>query len=280
MILIADSGSTKTEWCLLKDRTPVLTIKTEGYNPYFVDTTYIIRSLRSHFTNENQNRSISKIYFYGSGCFPETASIVSNALSQIFLNAVSYVELDLLAAARSLLGMSSGFAAILGTGTNTCLYNGREIIQNIDSLGFILGDEGSGTHIGKKILSHFIRGYMPAKVQELLLDEYPLTKENIFQEVYTNRFANRFCSQFTKFASHYITLPYINDLVENCFKEFFENLICKYDKYDQYTFNCVGSVGFIFQKQLRNVSAEFGMKTEVITQSPLEGLLEYHKNYS
>lgn len=276
MILIADSGSTKTEWFLLNGNGENQTILSEGYNPYFVDTPYINNSLQRIFPNDNLNTNISKVFFYGSGCFPDKAPVITNAIAQIFPNASVTAELDLLAAARALLGKEKGFAAILGTGTNSCLYDGENIIQNIDSLGFILGDEGSGTHIGKSILSEYIREFMHPDLSNEFAHEFKLTKADIFHHIYDKPFPNRFCSRFTEFAKKHIEHPYMSNLVENCFREFFTNLVSRYNHYQLYSFNCIGSIGTVFQEQLQNVASSFGMKTGAIARSPMEGLIRYH----
>lgn len=276
MILIADSGSTKTEWYLHSDNGNTQALYSEGYNPYFVTTPYIINSLREKFQDDTLNEQVSRVFFYGSGCFPDKAPVITNALAEVFYKAEVFAELDLLAAARALLGNQKGFAAILGTGTNSCVYDGQRIIQNIDSLGFILGDEGSGTHIGKAILSEYLREFMHQNLRDEFSKEFNLTKADVFHRIYDQPFPNRFCSQFTGFARKHISHPYMSTLVENSFRALFTNLITHYDNYKQYSFNCIGSVGVVFKEQLEKVAEEFGMAPGVIAQSPMEGLIRYH----
>src|SRR3569623_784538 len=156
MILVADSGSTKTTWCLLNNAGENYFFNTEGYNPYFVTKEYIVHSLTANLPSTINTGLIREIWFYGAGCFEDKTSIVSNALTKIFVNADLHVGLDLLGSARSVLGNQPGFVAILGTGTNSCVYDGNKITGNIDSLGYLLGDEGSGFYIGRKILSDYI----------------------------------------------------------------------------------------------------------------------------
>jgi len=276
MILIADGGSTKTNWCFLDDDGKKMFLNTEGYNPYFVTTGYITNSLEEKLKPQINRNNITEIHFYGAGCFPERSQIVKDALSQIFQNAQVHIELDLLAAARSLLGYNPGFAAILGTGTNTCMYNGEKVIENIDSLGYILGDEGSGSAIGKKLLSDFARGYMPEMAQEYFRQSFNLTKEEIFNNIYSNPLANRFCASFSQFINTNITVEYFHDLVKSSFTDFFKNLVCHYKNYKDFSFNCIGSIGYIFQPILKEVVSEFGMHVGNITQSSIEGLVSYH----
>ena len=166
MKLIADSGSTKTSWCLLKQNGGKVFFNTEGYNPYFLSSEYIVNSLKKQLPGESTFGFVEEIYFYGAGCFPDKKQVLVTAFTELFPSASCYIELDLLAAARALLGQRAGFAAILGTGANTCLYDGHAITDNIDSLGYILGDEGSGCAIGKKLLGDYARGLMPVDVKE------------------------------------------------------------------------------------------------------------------
>lgn len=277
MILLADGGATKTDWCLLKENGETVFIDSEGYNPYFVNAEYIRDSIGKRFKDIGNKEQIEEVHYYGSGCFPGPASIVREGISQVFKQAKVYVELDLLAAARAVLGTKPGFTAILGTGTNTCIYNGKEIIQNIDSLGYILGDEGSGTALGKKFLAAYIRDHMPAEIHELFYGQYKLDKEKIFEKVYSSTFPNRFCAGFATFIHQYLHLDYISGLVDNCFRELFTNLVCRYERYQDYSFNCIGSIGFQFSEHLRKIAYEFNMQPGLILKSPIEGLIDYHR---
>src|SRR5690606_34187916 len=180
MIIIADGGSTKTNWCLLDDAGKKVYFNTEGYNPFFVDSTYIVNSLKKGLPTDMPYERIVEVNYYGAGVHNQgKADIVTDALQQVFTHSKVFVGHDLLAAARALLGDKAGFAAILGTGTNSCLYNGEEITHKIDSAAYILGDEGSGCYIGKKLLTDYIRGYMPKDVREVFWETYKLTTDDI-----------------------------------------------------------------------------------------------------
>ena len=277
MILVADSGSTKTNWCLLNGRHNSYFFDTEGYNPYFVSSAYILQSINTHFPPGIDKAAISKIFFYGAGCFDDKAAIVINALTPIFANATIYVGLDLLASARAVLGNSPGFAAILGTGTNSCMYDGSRITANIDSLGYLLGDEGSGFYIGRQLLSDYIREYMPLPVREEFFTIYGFSREDIMEQVYTQKLPNRFCAGFTNFISLSVAdTTYTQSLVKNAFIDFFNNLVTRYKDYDKYTFNCTGSVGYTFRNILAETAALYNMETGVILKTPIEGLARYH----
>ena len=170
MILIADGGATKTSWCLIENVDKTTLFETEGYHPFFVDCSYISNSLHQNIPENIREMAleVTVIYFYsaGGGYSKKTDAVIIDGVKSLFPQAEVFVETDLLAAARALLQDNPGFAGILGTGTNTCIYNGKKIIQNIESLGFLLGDEGSGSYIGKKIIGDYIRGYMPSDVKK------------------------------------------------------------------------------------------------------------------
>lgn len=276
MILIADSGSSKTNWCLIKQDGEKQYFNTEGYNPYFVDSAYIVNSLIQNLPAGISNSEITEVYYYGAGCFPGKDYILSDAIAEVFNQGKCFIELDLLAAARALLGNNKGFAAILGTGMNTCIYDGEKITQNIDSLGFTLGDEGSGAAMGKKLLGDYIRGYMPEEISQLFYNTFRLDKENIFDHIYGQPFANRFCADFSKFIFEQIHLDYFNGLVRSSFKELFLNLVIHYPHYQSHSFNCVGSIGFTFRDILSEVTFKFGMPIGKIIKAPIEGLVDYH----
>ncbi len=191
MILIADGGSTKTSWCLIEESGKKIMFNTEGYNPYFSDTEYIIASMRKNTPTDLPIKQIKEVYYYGAGVHSdEKAGIVKKAMQEMFPDAVIEVGHDLLAASRALLKDKRGFAAILGTGTNTCIYDGEYIELNIDSLAYILGDEGSGCYIGKKLLSDYIRGYMPKNVRDTFWETFKLTPDDIINAIYTKPLAN------------------------------------------------------------------------------------------
>jgi N-acetylglucosamine kinase-like BadF-type ATPase len=277
MILIADSGSTKTSWCLLKNGDAPLFFETEGYNPYFADTDYIADSLLRELPADVDRHSVARVYFYGAGCFEDKKDIVSAALAVVFPGSSSAVALDLLASARALLGDAPGFVAILGTGANTCLYDGSHIIANIDSLGYLLGDEGSGFYLGRKLLGDYIRGYMPEPVQDEFMERYGVTREEIMERVYTAPMPNRFCASFAAFLTESVAGgEYTRGLVKEGLRDFFDNLVSRYPDYTHYTFNCVGSVGYAFRELLSEMAVGYGMRVGNILRSPIDGLVVYH----
>ncbi|SDI47425.1 N-acetylglucosamine kinase [Mucilaginibacter gossypii] len=278
MIIIADGGSTKTNWCLVTEEGKKVYFNTEGYNPYFSSTEYIIQSLNESLPTDLEKNLITEVNYYGAGCStPEMRKIVEEAMKVVFTGAKVNIGHDLLAAARALLGNTEGFAAILGTGTNTCIYDGKEVVHNIDSGAYILGDEGSGCYIGKKLLTDYLRGYMPEPVRALFWETYKLTPDDINEQVYTQPRANRFCASFSKFVyDNNVHIEYSRNLVRTSFDDFFRNLVTHYPDYQKYTFNCIGSVGYNFRNVLEEVVTENGMVVGNIIRSPIDNLVKYH----
>jgi len=282
MIIIADGGSTKTNWCLVTEEGKKVYFNTEGYNPYFSSTAYIVQSLMENLPTDLEKSEITEVNYYGAGCSTDDMrNIVAEAMKAVFTKARVYIGHDLLAAARALLGNSEGFAAILGTGTNTCIYNGKEVTHNIDSGAYILGDEGSGCYIGKKLLTDYLRGYMPEAVRKLFWETFKLTPDDVNEQVYTQPRANRFCASFSKFVyDNPVNIEYSRNLVRTSFEDFFRNLVTHYPDYQKYTFNCIGSVGYNFRNVLEEVVTENGMVIGNIIRSPIDNLVKYHLELS
>jgi N-acetylglucosamine kinase-like BadF-type ATPase len=279
MILIADGGSTKCSWCLLGGPAPVH-FTTEGYNPYFWDTRAITASLAHSVPAAVQEAAISAIHYYGSGVLsPAKAEIVAGALRQVFpqVQQVS-VDEDLLAAARALLGREAGFAAILGTGTNSCLYDGQRITQVVESLGYSLGDEGSGTSIGRLLLRDYLRGRFPAGLAEAFKATYKLGEvSEVLDRLYNQPMPNRFLAGFARFADEHYAEPYCQGVVAQAFEAFFAQIVTQYPDYQRYTFNCVGSVGYHFREALAAAATHHGMVVGHILQAPIEALVRYYE---
>ncbi|GEO04688.1 ATPase [Adhaeribacter aerolatus] len=278
MIIIADGGSTKTSWCLITESNSKVYFNTEGYNPYFSDTPVIISSLQRSLPENLKKTEVTELYYYGAGCStPENNEIVAAAMRAVFTNAKVKVGHDLLAAARALLGVDAGFAAILGTGTNTCYYDGYDVTMNIDSLGYFLGDEGSGSSLGKRLLRDYMRGYLPEGMSKIFKDTYELDNEAIFDHLYNKPLPNRFLASFSKFLYENNNFSYSREVVKESFDTFFKNLVCHYPGYQEHTFNCVGSVAYNFRDILEEVALENGMEMGTIIRSPIDNLVYYHQ---
>lgn len=278
MILIADSGSTKTSWCYLQPGKEHIYFNTEGFNPYYVDSKYIADAITNHLPVDINVAQVAAIYFYGAGCSTDKIPVVEQALQSVFKHAENIsVQSDLLAAARSVLGNQAGFVAILGTGTNSCLFDGEKMVYQVDSLGFVLGDEGSGAYLGKQLLIAYCRALLPKDLQELFWDTFKITPDEVINQIYTKPLPNRFSASFSRFVGEHIAHPYIIDLVKNAFRALFTNIICHYPDYKKYSFNCVGSVAHNYLPFLIEVAAEFNMSVGNVIRNPIDGLIKYHE---
>lgn len=221
---------------------------------------------------------VHRVFFYGAGCQGSQVFNMEQALHQVFTRvATIQVSVDLLAAAKALLGDDPGFAAILGTGTNTCLYDGSAITHHIDSLGFLLGDEGSGAAIGKRILADFLRNQMDSVIREAFERKYALHGDTILEQVYASSYPNRYCASFTRFLDEPEAAgSYRKRIVGEAFQAFFEKLVCLYPVYGSLTFNCVGSIGYHFSDLLKMEAENRGMKVGLILPTVIEKLTLYH----
>lgn len=274
--LVADSGSSKAEW-RFQSGDKKNSFRTTGFNPYFFTPHRLARSIETEVVPQLHGEIPNEIFFYGAGCAAEDhKAMMRDAFLGIFPNSKVEVNDDLLGAARGLLQKNSGFISILGTGMNNGIYDGEKITQQVDSLGFILGDEGSGTAIGKRLLKSFLRNEFPDKLYSEFENEFKLSREEILNSVYSGIEANRFIAGFAQFAAERKTNSFIHDLIKNSFTEFFEKIVSKIPFYKNYSFNCAGSVGFFFSEILIEVAEQFGMKTGKILQSPMEGLMKFH----
>lgn len=276
-ILIADSGSTKTEWVLLQDKLSGEIFTTPGINPYYQNSEEITSLLKPQF-EKSLPKAPEYIYFYGAGCGnKQKQEIVSAGIQSIYSNAQIFIEGDLLGAARSLCQTSSGIACILGTGSNSCYYNGKEIVSNVSPLGYILGDEGSGAVMGKRLISDILKNQLPAVVAEKFFETYKLDVNSILDSAYKQPFPNRYLAQFSKFIHENISLPGMENIVMEGFEAFITRNILQYEKASSTPIYFTGSVAYFFQDQLIKALASFNLKPEIITRSPLKGLIIYHQ---
>lgn len=282
-ILIADSGSTKTHWELLNIQNKTTTTYiTKGINPFYISSNEITALLKTELPDELQNLPIEKIFFYGAGCSqPEKIEAVANALENVFNAKSVEVEHDLLAAAKATCKNEQGITCILGTGSNSCLYNGNNITDNVPSLGFLLGDEGSGAWFGRKLLQAFFYRELPNQLQNAFLKKYPFSKEAILNSIYSAKNPNSVVASYMRFISENNKQPFIIELLFSGFKEFIERTVLKYENHNLLPIHFIGSVAF-YNKNVLTVALEYyNLKTGNILQSPMEGLITYHleKNY-
>lgn len=278
MILIADSGSTKTDWRFINADATLQQAQTAGFNPMYQEPEEIYPVLRDSLLPQLQHKAPDAIYYYGAGCSsPERNKRVEDALRLAFPNSEVHVDHDLLAAARALCGHKPGIACILGTGSNTCLYDGQHIVDNVPSLGFLLGDEGSGAYLGKLLIKAYLYRELPDELAQALKNTYNLSKDEILDELYGSDMPSRYMAKFARFMDEKRKNPIIHAMIYENFSEFFERHVCKYKGYTEVPVNFVGSIAFYFSEILLQVARKYGLTVETIIQSPSEGLIQYHQ---
>ena len=277
MLLIADSGSTKTDWRLVdEDGKTVAKTKTEGLNPFFVSGPRIISTIKDRVLPVISD--VEKVFFYGAGCgLPAKADQVKEALSVIPAKAAPEVSGDILGSARSLLQDTEGIACILGTGSNSCYYDGREITRIMPSLGFMFSDWGSGTVMSKDLIALILQEKLPADLMDDFRDTYQLGRGEILDHIYNKPLPNRFLASFTPFLLKYSEEPACRDIIHQNFRNFFEYYVLQYhggNKNLQVSFT--GSIAYNFRKYLSDVASSLNIGIEKIVQHPMEGLVQYH----
>ena len=284
MLLIADSGSTKTDWCLCNQGAIVQNIQTQGINPYHQTEEAIEEVLLSEFLPQLTAQSSKltaqssqlKVLFYGSGCANETAcNRIKEALFKVLGSEDVTIHSDLLGAARALCGHDEGIACVLGTGSNSCLYNGKEIIANTPPLGYILGDEGSSAVLGRRLVGDCLKNQLPEALRTEFRAEYQLTQEIILEKVYRQPLANRFLASLTPFLSKHREVPEVHKLLVESFTDFFVRNVKQYRR-PWLPIHFVGSIANAFPAELKEAAESLGMELGTILQSPMEGLLKYH----
>lgn len=278
MILIADSGSTKTDWCLCNDGAILQSIQTQGINPYHQSEeaieTVLTEELLSQLSKDLQHST--KVIFYGAGCANTTANNrVKEAIQKVLSVADITIHSDLLGAARALCGHEEGIACVLGTGSNSCLYNGEEIIANIPPLGYILGDEGSSAVLGRRLVGDCLKNQLPEALRDEFFAEYSLTQEIILERVYRQPLANRFLASLTPFLSKHREVPEVHRLLVESFTDFFVRNVKQYRR-PWLRIHFVGSIANAFSSEVKEAAESLGMELGTIMQSPMEGLIKYH----
>jgi N-acetylglucosamine kinase-like BadF-type ATPase len=279
MKLLADCGSTKIDWCLLNSGKLEKQFFTAGLNAIMLTEEDMVRRIADELVPNITGYDIDSIYFYGAGCISdEVCNNVANAL-KVNVPDVKIVEVhsDLLAAARALCGSNPGIACILGTGSNSCYYDGNEICDNVSPLGYILGDEGSGAVIGKTFLGDVLKNQLSKEISNKFLAQYNLDRLTVIRRVYKEPQGNRFLASVTPFLSENIDNPEIHAIVKNSFVSFFKRNIAQYRDYQKLAVNFVGSIAYYFQDVLREASNEVGCHIGTIIKSPMEGLVQYHQ---
>ncbi|MEM7792166.1 MAG: hypothetical protein AAF546_12245 [Verrucomicrobiota bacterium] len=284
MLLIADSGSTKANWHLVYGPLKNERFETMGYSPHYLSTEQIEASLRKDLLPEMGDRIelVTKIYFYGTGCSSEQdVATVFNAIQPCFPKAEIFVDHDLLASARATCGRSAGIACILGTGSNSCLFDGTHVTDNLPSLGFMLGDEGSGGDLGRRLAKAYYYREMPEELAKAFHEKYDgLTKNQLIHKVYTEEdMPSRYMASFSKFLGEHLEHPYIRNLIAGSFGEFLDRQVLKYPSAHEDPIHFIGSIAHFFQEILLECLKERQMTIGEIIRNPMERLINYHLKF-
>jgi N-acetylglucosamine kinase-like BadF-type ATPase len=279
MILIADSGSTKTSWCIAEKGNVLQTIQTSGINPYFQSKEEISDRLTQELFPrlEVGKNDIRAVYFYGAGCAFDKVEIVKGAIEGLIDSPVVEVYTDLLAATRGVCGRQAGIACIMGTGSNSCFYDGQHIVHNVSPLGYILGDEGGGAVLGKLLVGDLLKGMMSEELKDRFLKQYDLTPAQIIDRVYRQPFPNRFLAGLSPFLAENIHEPDFYALVLNSFKSFIVRNVMKYD-YHAWPVHFTGSIAFHYKEILAEAASDTGIRMGIVSKSPLQGLVAFHSS--
>lgn len=278
MILIADCGSTKIDWCILKGDKLVKQFFTTGVNALLMPEDKIRATFETELKPQVEGSEIFEVYYYGAGCLSEEiCSNVSRSIASVIPSATTIsVNSDLLAAARALCGRNPGIACILGTGSNSCYYDGEKICDNVSPLGYILGDEGSGAVLGKLLVGDVLKKQLPPELCEKFLKQFNLDRMKIIENVYKKPAPNRFLASLSPFLIQNIEEPAIHRLVLNAFKSFFVRNIENYANFKEVPVSFVGSVGFYYREVLDEAAKALDITIGTVIKSPMEGLLKYH----
>jgi len=280
--LLADSGSTKTDWILLKDNEIILKVFTIGFNPYFQNKDQISNAIYAQLLPNIAKvvDQIDRIYYYGAGCSnQDNCNIVKQGIASIIKIKNIFISHDLLAASRALCQDKPGIAGILGTGSNSCLYDGKNIIENVPSLGYMWGDHGSGASIGKRFLNYYFNDELPNDVK-LDFEAQGYHREEILNNVYKKHMPSKYLASISLFISKHAANEFVQKMLVESFEEFFTYQISKYTNSKKYPVNTVGSIGFIYKDLLQIAAKNKGYELGTVIKSPLEGLIKFHQTFS
>ncbi len=279
MLLVADSGSTKADWILTRPGNQTIHFRTKGINPFFLSEKDITQVFQNATEIQEYVDQVKEIYFFGAGCSsPDKREIISNALSKVFKNAFVSVDIDIIASIYATCGTSEGICCILGTGSNISYFDGTKIHESKHGLGYILGDEGSGTYFGRKLLTSFLYQTMPEELSASFKEKYSVDKESVIKRIYQQPAPNSFLASFSPFMSDHIDHPFIIDLLKVGFAEFVETNIKSYPDYGKQVCHFVGSIAFHFKDILTSVCEQKGVHVGKVLKHPIEELSEFILN--
>ncbi len=277
MKVIADSGSTKTQWVVLDGGEVVLNKTTKGFNPFYYSSDELEKALFNELQHSTDIHLIDEVYFYGAGCSNTgNCAMVENSLKKLFSKAVIHTEHDLTGAAVALLQDRAGIACILGTGSNSCMWDGQKVTGHLPSLGWILADEGSGTYLGKLLLQKILSGETEPELAQKFYSAFKLTFESTLHKIYGEPNPNRFFASLSKFAGENIHFQGCRETVKQSFYDFIEKQVSKYPDYKNQTVSFTGSVAFVFRDVLKEVLNELDIQPGIVMKNPMDGLIKYH----
>lgn len=275
MILVADSGSSKTDWRAYSPN-QTISFQTQGINPYFVNAQDVVKILTKNKELAKYAEEIKEIYFFGSGCSsPDKHEVISNGLSAFFTKAFISIDNDLIGSAYATCGNNEGLTCILGTGSNISYFDGKEVHKSNNGLGYVLGDEGSGTYFGKKVLVSYLYQNMPEDLAAEFEKTFEVDQTTVIQNIYHKPFPNTYLATFSRFMINYKAHPFIQEILRNGFQEFVDTNISSYSNYKKLDCHFVGSIAFYYQDELRAICAKNSLKVGKILQKPIEGIFEY-----
>lgn len=277
LLLIADSGSTKTDWCLVEDGKAIRRIPTKGMNPFFQSSDEMAAEIRENLLPQLPVERLDSVYFYGAGCTPQKSPEVEVTIRcSLPVDGIVEAQSDLLAAARSLCGHAPGIASILGTGSNSCFFDGKEIVKNTPALGFILGDEGSGANLGKRLVGDILKDQMSPALKDQFFQQFGLSQADIIERVYRQPFPSRFLASLNIFLEQHRDDATVHRLLIEAFTAFVKRNILHYD-YRTYPLNCIGTIALVYRQELTEAAETLGVRIGTISKTPMEGLIEYHR---
>ena len=279
MILIADSGSTKCSWALCDQHGMIIKeIKTIGFNPYFIDKVNILKELKKSNLTEH-SKEIKEVFFYGAGCSSkEKNSIIEESLQSFFINSNIFIKHDIDAACYAMYNGNPNITCILGTGSNSCFYDGKNIIEHAPSLGFLIGDEASGNYFGKKILNLYFNKIMPENLKLKFESGFESDLSIIKENIYNNNRSNVFLSKYFPFVTENKNHPLIQNLIYDALNDFFHLHVCCYENYKNLEINFIGSVGHFLSDEINIVAEKHNLKIGGIVKNPINNLIDFHFN--
>ncbi len=279
MKIVCDSGSTKADWSVFQKGQEAVTFSTRGINPVFHDKSFIFSELNKEMIGELDGQEIHDIYYYGAGCWDNNLKkVISNALSELFPETNIEVHHDLLGAARAACGNDPGVACILGTGSNSCLYDGKNVTDNVKNLGYLVGDEGSGSHLGKEILRSYFYRELPKDLIKPFEELVPNGKSGVLENIYQKESPNVYLASFARFLSDHKKHFFVQELVYDSFVDFLNRHVCKYKGHLEIPISFIGSVAFHFSDILKIALERKNMEIGKIVRKPINELVRYHQN--